>query len=60
MEIFLEQVVLLSFYLMLTNIFTKKVRGNLALLLLRVGCVVFRAKVNVPNARSRFITWLSR
>jgi len=37
----------------------KKERGVLALLLLHVRWVVFRAKANVPKARSRYITYLS-
>jgi len=37
------------------NKVNKKERGHLALLLLHVGWVEYRAKANVPNQRSRFI-----
>ena len=57
---FSGQLAYLSFYLTLTNKFTKKERGNLALLLLHVCWVVFRAKANVPNKRSRYIEERSR
>jgi hypothetical protein len=39
----------------LTSKFSQEERGDLALLLLPVRWVMYRAKANVPNAVSRFI-----
>jgi hypothetical protein len=50
-----EQRFYLLLFLMLTNKFTKKKRGDLALLLLYERWVLCLAKANVPNERSRYL-----
>ena len=57
-RLFFDLLVDVSLFLMLRNKFNQKARVNLALLLLLVRLVVFRAKANVPNKRSRYIDWL--